>query len=250
MVKRVVTIPTVSSTRVYSSGGRDVGYVFFRNFVTPSVRGARRRVHGAPRSRCAGTGARPAVQRRRPRRGRAAPREPDRRCENRRPGVRRILSQRQIPIAQPHDPVRAESQCARPGTAHRYHDPRVRLRERARHQRAHALHAGSRDRDAYVREARGQYGIDFCDKTLAPVAFSLRNANGEGDFFGGIPPTCPAPDDLDHQIGDPLEASLGEALTVISSGQCSARQAERARAQRSDFDALRSRGWQSLLNAH
>ena len=36
MVKRVVTIPTVSSTRVYSSGGRDVGYVFFRNFVTPS----------------------------------------------------------------------------------------------------------------------------------------------------------------------------------------------------------------------
>ena len=37
LVKRKVTIPTVSATAVLDSGGARVGYVFFRNFVTPSV---------------------------------------------------------------------------------------------------------------------------------------------------------------------------------------------------------------------
>src|SRR5882762_6504044 len=36
MVKRLVTIPTVSLTRVYNVGGRRIGYIFFRNFVEPS----------------------------------------------------------------------------------------------------------------------------------------------------------------------------------------------------------------------
>ena len=37
MTKRPVTIPTVSLTRVYEVDGRRVGYLFFRNFVRPSV---------------------------------------------------------------------------------------------------------------------------------------------------------------------------------------------------------------------
>ena len=36
MVKRLVTIPTVSLTRVVEADGRKVGYLFFRNFVRPS----------------------------------------------------------------------------------------------------------------------------------------------------------------------------------------------------------------------
>ena len=36
LVKRLVTIPTVSLTRVIESDGRKVGYLFFRNFVRPS----------------------------------------------------------------------------------------------------------------------------------------------------------------------------------------------------------------------
>ena len=97
----------------------------------------------------------------------------------------------------------------------------------------------------------GQYGISFCDKTLAPVAFALRNANGEGDFFGGIQPTCPATDDLDHQIGDPQESSLREALTVIASGQCSSSSSASRRTQDADTETLpRARGWQSVVNAH
>ena len=36
MTKRLVTIPTVSLSRVFTVDGRKVGYVFFRNFVRPS----------------------------------------------------------------------------------------------------------------------------------------------------------------------------------------------------------------------
>ena len=36
LVKRPVTIPTVSNTRVYDVDGRRVGYIMFRNFVEPS----------------------------------------------------------------------------------------------------------------------------------------------------------------------------------------------------------------------
>ena len=75
----------------------------------------------------------------------------------------------------------------------------------------------------------GQYAIPFCDKILAPVSFQLRNANGEGDFFDGLPADCAAPDDLDHPIGDAMEGSLREALTVISTGACSAPAAATAR---------------------
>jgi len=68
----------------------------------------------------------------------------------------------------------------------------------------------------------GQYTVPFCDKVLAPVAFSIRNANDEGDYFDGLPPTCTAPDDLDHQLGDVNEASLAQALTYLTTGACSA----------------------------
>ena len=36
MTKRLVTIPTVSLSRVFTVDGRKIGYVFFRNFVRPS----------------------------------------------------------------------------------------------------------------------------------------------------------------------------------------------------------------------
>jgi hypothetical protein len=94
----------------------------------------------------------------------------------------------------------------------------------------------------------GQGVFTFCDKALAPVAFVLRNANGEGDFFGGFAPTCAAADDLDFQIGDPNEASLNEALVFAGTDACSptsagARQTvDRARSQKPE-------GWGSVVNA-
>ena len=36
----------------------------------------------------------------------------------------------------------------------------------------------------------GQYGLRFCDKVLYPVAFSIKNANFEGDYFDGLPVDC------------------------------------------------------------
>jgi C-terminal processing protease CtpA/Prc len=96
----------------------------------------------------------------------------------------------------------------------------------------------------------GQYQVNFCDKTLAPVSFALRNANGEGDFFGGIPPTCPAADDLDHQIGDTHEASLHEALTVVATGRCSGLQTTDLRREEREPATTPAKGWQSVVNAH
>jgi hypothetical protein len=55
---------------------------------------------------------------------------------------------------------------------------------------------------------------------LAPVSFTIRNADGEGDYFAGLPATCAAADDLDHQIADVEEASLAEALHYVANGAC------------------------------
>lgn len=68
----------------------------------------------------------------------------------------------------------------------------------------------------------GMYVYDVCDKIFMPVAFQMVNALGEGAYFDGIPPDCPAADDLDHPLGDPDEASLAAALHYLSNGSCPA----------------------------
>jgi C-terminal processing protease CtpA/Prc len=96
----------------------------------------------------------------------------------------------------------------------------------------------------------GQYGFTFCDKVLAAVAFSLKNANHEGDFFDGIAPTCAAADDATHQLGDPAEGSYAEALTWLRTGACSPRAEGTARAMRARVDVMpRAVGWDALINA-
>jgi C-terminal processing protease CtpA/Prc len=77
----------------------------------------------------------------------------------------------------------------------------------------------------------GQYGHDFCDKTLFDVEFATRNARDEGGYFDGIPVDCPAPDDIGHELGDAQEASLATALNVIRTGRCSGTAAAEAQAQ-------------------
>jgi C-terminal processing protease CtpA/Prc len=96
----------------------------------------------------------------------------------------------------------------------------------------------------------GQYAIGFCDKLLAAVAFALRNADGHGDFFDGFPPDCPAPDEADHQLGDPEEGSLKEALTFATTGACSRRPLTAQQKGDVQRRAPRALGWQSLVNAY
>lgn len=57
--------------------------------------------------------------------------------------------------------------------------------------------------------------------TYSVISFTVRNARGEGEYYGGIPPTCAAPDDVTRELGDPAEASLREALRYIETGRCS-----------------------------
>ena len=68
--------------------------------------------------------------------------------------------------------------------------------------------------DATYGKPVGQYGFDFCDKVLYPVAFLVTNARGQADYFSGIPADCAAADDLDRPLADAREASLAEALSV------------------------------------
>lgn len=93
----------------------------------------------------------------------------------------------------------------------------------------------------------GQYGFTFCSKVLYPVAFTIRNANNEGDYFDGIAPTCAAPDDSSHQLGDAEEGSLAEALTYIRTGACSARAEGSSRTLRARPDT-RLTGWAAIVN--
>ena len=68
----------------------------------------------------------------------------------------------------------------------------------------------------------GQIPVDFCDKVLLPVAFETVNALGEGEYYDGIQPDCPMRDGLGHPLGSPKEASLEEALHILTTGSCSA----------------------------
>lgn len=108
--------------------------------------------------------------------------------------------------------------------------------------------------DATYGKPVGQYGFDFCTKTLFPVAFEARNALGEGDYYGGMPADCAAADDLDHELGDPGEASLDEALEFLRTGRCApaAGAAAQAHATR---EGLIGRGqpkdgWRQLVGAY
>jgi C-terminal peptidase prc len=96
----------------------------------------------------------------------------------------------------------------------------------------------------------GQYGLRFCEKILAPVAFSIKNANDEGDFFDGIAPTCTAGDDYLHELGDPNEASFAEALTYLRTGSCSVRGEATSRVFRAFTHLVpRATGWSSIVNS-
>jgi C-terminal processing protease CtpA/Prc len=248
--KRLVTIPTVSRTQVFQVGSRTVGYVYFRNFVEPSYEAldiafAELRERGVNELvldlRYNGGGL---------------------------VGVAQFLASL-IGGARTDGQLFAE---------YFHNDKRVALNRTLRF--VPQLNALGLDRlvvittrssasaseliinslrpfiSVVVIGARtygkpvGQYGINFCDKVLAPVAFTLKNADGEGDFFGGFAPTCPAADDLEHQLGDPSEVSLNEALHFVDSGRCSAPSTSGPASVRDDTTRLGRSPWNIVVGAH
>lgn len=249
MTKRVVTIPTVSLTRTFDVEGRRVGYLLFRNFVNPSYQAldeafAALREAGATELvldvRYNGGGLVDVAVHLASLIGGV-------------PTQGRVLA-----TYQHNDKNTALNEDLRFETAPEQALGLSRLFVLATRSSASASELvinGLRPHipvivigDSTYGKPVGQYGFTFCDKVLAPVAFKLVNANGEGDFFGGIPPDCRAGDDVEHDLGSAEEASLAEALTFVRTGACSAPQT--ARAARAAAPALRAVGWQALVNAH
>ena len=251
MVKRLVTIPTVSLTSVVEVDGRKVGYLFFRNFVQPSVAAltdafAALKAAGATElvldlrynggglvdvavhlaSLIGGTRTNGQVM------------------------LNYVHNDKIGPI------LNKTTRFASPEQALNLQ----RLVVITTRGSASASELVINSLRAYIPvtivgdttygKPVGQYGLRFCDKILYPVAFSIKNANNEGDFFDGLPVDCAAGDDYTHQLGDSAEASFAEALTFIRTGACSARSAAaRARAARIAPFVFRPTGWASILNA-
>ena len=250
MVKRLVTIPTVSLTRVYTVQGRRVGYIFFRNFVQPSFE--------ALDSAFAEL---------------AAQRVDDLVLDLRYNGGGLVNVAQHL--ASYIGGLRTDGLVF----AEYFHNDRNSFRNRVLRFEAKpqdlrldrlivVTTRGSASASELVINALrpfipvvviggttygkpvGQYGINFCDLVLAPVSFTLRNADGQGDYFDGFAPDCAAPDDADHQLGDPQEGSLKEALTYAATGACSAPAAARLKTARAQTRAARPIGWQSIVNAY
>lgn len=97
----------------------------------------------------------------------------------------------------------------------------------------------------------GSYQFEFCDKVAVPVAFANLNALDEGDYYDGFVPDCVADDDLDRALGDPAEASLAQALTLLDTGSCSGAAAQRTKAGNADErKKIRARSeMRQLINA-
>lgn len=255
MAKAVVTIPTASLTRTFASGGRTVGYINFRNFVTPAT-GAL----DAAFAQLEQQGANDLVLDLRYNGG----------------GLVSVAQQLTGLIGGSHTAgkvfvsfVHNDKNTAKNSTL-TFTSP------------AHALsldrlvviatHASASASELVINGLRpfisvtvvgertygkpvGQYGYNFCDKVLYPVAFSTQNARGEGGYFDGIPADCPAADDLDHGLGEASEASLGEALHYLRTGSCSGAAAALARASSTSRPPKAAQprfadGWQALLGAH
>jgi carboxyl-terminal processing protease len=65
----------------------------------------------------------------------------------------------------------------------------------------------------------GQFAFDFCDDDyrLRAVTFKSVNADGDGDYYDGLPVDCQAEDDLSFPLGNENEASLAAALEYMGS---------------------------------
>ena len=250
LVKRLVTIPTVSLTRVVDIDGRRVGYLFFRNFVSPSTAAltaafAALKTAGATELvldlRYNGGGLVDVAVHLASLIGGAR--------TNGQVMLNYIHNDKIGPILNKSVNFSTLDQSL---NLQRLVVITTRASASASELTINSLRAYipvTIIGDATYGKPVGQYGLRFCDKVLYPVAFSIKNANLEGDFFDGLAPDCAAGDDYTHQLGDTSEASFAEALTFIRTGACSAHAAVENRALRAPRVLFQPTGWASILNA-
>jgi C-terminal processing protease CtpA/Prc len=252
LTKRLVTIPTVSQTALLEAGSARVGYVHFRNFVTPSVEAL-----NAAFTQLRDGGATDLV------------------LDLRYNGGGLVSVAQHLAGLIGGDPLvgqvfvqftHNDKQSSR-NTAYRFEaKPQalavtrlVAITTRGSASASEAVINGLRPYmdvkvvgDATYGKPVGQYGFEFCQKVLYPVSFLVANARGEADYFNGIPADCAAADDVDHALASPQEASLAEALHVVRYGRCSGRAAAEAQVQarfRERVRPLPTDPWRQMLNA-
>ena len=63
---------------------------------------------------------------------------------------------------------------------------------------------------------------ESCGTSYNAVKFETFNGQGLGRYTAGFAPDCEVADDLDRQLGDPLEARTRAALDYIATGSCAA----------------------------
>jgi C-terminal processing protease CtpA/Prc len=74
----------------------------------------------------------------------------------------------------------------------------------------------------------GQIAVDraACDDRFRIIAFATENGAHQGTYFDGLATkmdvTCQAGDDINHPMGDPLEASTRAALDFLAGRSCTA----------------------------
>lgn len=260
MVKRVVTIPTVSSTRIFDVAGRRVGYLHFRNFVQPSYSALE-----AAFSTFRASAVNEVVLDLRYNGG----------------GLVDVavhlgsLIGGAVTNGNIFAELRHNARDAASNQTFRFRSlaPALGLSRlvvittRASASASELLINALRPfipvvvvGDATYGKPVGQNAVPFCDQIFAPVTFATVNARGEGDFFDGIAADCPAPDDIDHELGDPAEGSLSAALNYIRTGSCSrsataavsstAAASSTAQSAGATTAVLRPVGWRALINAY
>jgi C-terminal peptidase prc len=249
LIKRLVTIPTVSAIRVYEQDGRRIGYLFFRSFVEPAVEAL-----------------------------------DDAFVQLQEAGISELILDLRynggglVSVAQHLASLIGGRRTIGLVLAEYVHNAKNGFRNQTLRflETAHALaldrllvitSKGSASAselvinglrpympvvligdDTYGKPV-GQYGVDFCDKTAFPVAFAIRNGEGQGDFFGGIPATCPARDALEAPLGDPAEDALAEALHFLRTGACRTPAASASGVRREGTRPIRPAGFRALLGA-
>ena len=192
MTKRLVTIPTVSLTSVFNVDGRKVGYLHFRNFVRPSIAALDQAFETLKQSgvtelvldlRYNGGGLVDVAVHLASLIGGS------------------LTSGQVLAVYDHNDKNQRYNETLRfenPSQALNL-DRLVVITTRATASASELIVNSLRP---YIPVATigettygkpvGQYGVPFCTKVLAPVAFSLKNASGEGDYFDGLAPTCAA----------------------------------------------------------
>ncbi|MEM7084525.1 MAG: S41 family peptidase, partial [Pseudomonadota bacterium] len=66
----------------------------------------------------------------------------------------------------------------------------------------------------------GQLGFEFCEQILRITGFQTVNADGDGDYFNGLPADCPAPDDISIPVGDDADPNIIAAMSYLDNNAC------------------------------